>query len=88
MKQPAARLNICLNILFLFCSHFLRSNGSDFLTNLARIVLDHGRTLPRHGSDQIVFTARLKQLSCGVIAPTVNVVVESTDFRPDVSNRL
>lgn len=73
-----------LTALTSFSSLLLRLLRSDTLTDLLRIVQHHGRALARHSRNEIIAAAGLYKLTGGVVAPAMNIVVQSAYALPDV----
>ena len=61
----------------------LRLNGSDFLTNLFRIMQNHCRTLSGDRGNEVISAAGLYELTGRVVTPGVNIVVQGPDPLPE-----
>ena len=62
----------------------LRLLCSNPLANLFGVVQHHGRALTRNSCNQIIATACLDKLTGGVVAPAMDIVVQSADALSDV----
>ncbi len=62
----------------------LRLKRPGLLAHLFGVVQNHGRALARHRGHEVIASARLHELTGCVVAPAMDIVVESADTLPNV----